>query len=54
MLGADNQAALMAVATPGNRSGHYLADTFLTAATNLCKSRGTANYSPLHANQGLN
>jgi hypothetical protein len=25
-LGVDNQAAIMAVATPGNRSGHYLAD----------------------------
>ena len=48
-LGADNQAALAAAATPGNRLGHYLADNFLTAASNLWKTRGTANYSlPLH------
>jgi hypothetical protein len=32
-IGADNQAALAAAATPSNRSGHYLANHFLTAAT---------------------
>ena len=41
----DNQAALAAAATPGNRSGHYLADIFLKAAFNLRKRNGTANYS---------
>jgi hypothetical protein len=44
-IGVDNQAAMTAVATPGNRSGHYLADTFLTAAFTLWKTNGTANYS---------
>jgi ribonuclease HI len=44
-LGVDNQAAMMAVATPGNRSGHYLADAFLTAAFALWKTNRTANYS---------
>jgi ribonuclease HI/exonuclease III len=44
-LGVDNQAAITAVATPGNRSGHYLADAFLTAAYTLWKTNGTANYS---------
>jgi ribonuclease HI len=44
-LGVDNQAAMTAVATPGNRSGHYLADAFLTAAFALWKTNGTANYS---------
>jgi ribonuclease HI len=44
-LGADNQAALSAVATPSNRSGHYLAEIFLTTAASLRKGRGTANYS---------
>lgn len=46
-LGVDNQAALTAAASPGNRSGHYLADLFLTAAFNLRKTNGTANYSLL-------
>ena len=44
-LGADNQAALAAVSTPGNRSGHYLVDIFLTAAFNLQNINGMANYS---------
>jgi ribonuclease HI len=44
-LGANNQAALSAVAMPGNRSGHHLAEIFLMTATSLCKGRGTANYS---------
>jgi ribonuclease HI len=44
-LGVDNQAVLSAVATPGNRSGHYLADMFLNAAFNIRKTNGTANYS---------
>ena len=44
-LGADNQAALSAAATPGNKSGHYLADHFLTAAFKLQKTNGTANHS---------
>ena len=44
-LGADNQAAITAAATPSNRSGHYLADQFLTAAFNLRKINGTAKYS---------
>ena len=44
-LGADNQAAITAAATPSNKSGHYLADHFLTAAFNLRKRNGTANYS---------
>ena len=39
-LGVDNQAALTAAATPGNRSGHHLANIFLTTAINLRKSRG--------------
>ena len=46
-LGADNQAALTAAATPGNKSGHYLADLLLTAAFKLQKVNGTANYSLL-------
>ena len=45
VLGADNQAALTAVATPGNGSGHYLAEIFLSTAFNLQKINGTANYS---------
>jgi ribonuclease HI len=44
-LGVDNQAAIAAVAAPGNRSGHYLASAFLTAAFTLWKTNGTANYS---------
>ena len=44
-LGADNQAALTAVATPSNRSGHYLAALFLTMAFNIQKANGTTNYS---------
>ena len=44
-LGTDNQAALTAAATPRNRSGHHLAQAFMAAATNLRKSKGTANYS---------
>ena len=44
-LGADNQAALTAVATPETRSGHYLAEIFLSTAFNLRKRNGTANYS---------
>jgi len=43
-LGADNLAAISALATPSNRSGHFLADLCLTAATSIHKSRGTANY----------
>jgi hypothetical protein len=31
--------------TPSNSSGHYLANLFLTAAFNLRKKNGTANYS---------
>ena len=34
-----------AAATPENRSGHYLADMFLTAASSLWKARGHASYS---------
>ena len=44
-LGVDNQAALTAAATPSNRSGHYLANIFLTAASSLQMARGTTNYS---------
>jgi ribonuclease HI len=44
-LGADNQVAITAVATPSNRSGHYLANQFLSTAFNLRKINGTANYS---------
>jgi ribonuclease HI len=44
-LGADNQAAITAVATPSNRSGHYLANQFLSTAFNLHKINRTANYS---------
>ena len=44
-LGADNQAALTAVATPSNRSGHYLAALFLKMAASIQKTNGTANYS---------
>jgi ribonuclease HI len=44
-LGADNQAALAVAMTPSNSSGHYLANLFLTAAFNLQKKNGTANYS---------
>ena len=46
-LGADNQAALTAVATPSNKPGHYLAESFLKAAFKLRKANGTANYSLL-------
>jgi ribonuclease HI len=44
-LGVDNQATLTVVATPGNRSGHYLVDTFLTTAVGICKSRRSPKYS---------
>jgi ribonuclease HI len=44
-LGADNLAALTAAATPSNKSGHYLADTFLTTAFKLRKTYRTANYA---------
>lgn len=44
-IGVDNQAVLAAAATPGNRSGHYLANAFLTAAFNLRKIRGTTKYA---------
>jgi hypothetical protein len=44
-LEADNQAALSVVATPSNKLGYYLANIFLTMASNIGKNRGTANYS---------
>jgi ribonuclease HI len=44
-IGADNQAALAAAATPGSNSGHYLANLFLTAANTIRKANGTSNYS---------
>ena len=40
-LGTDNQVVLSAVATPGNRSGHYLTDLFLVTASKLRETRGT-------------
>ena len=43
-LGADNLAAISALATPSNRSGHFLVDLCLTVVTSIHKSRGTANY----------
>ena len=44
-LVADNIAVLTAVKTPGNKSGHYLADTFIKTACSLHKARCTPNYS---------
>jgi len=43
-LGADNMAAILAVATPSNRSGHHLVHTFINAATNLKKKSSKTKY----------